>query len=752
MASFCARSSGLLLVLGALGCAPAPSQLVVVIDADLPPASLGVLRITVEEVGGVAMAERSTRIGCGEPGCERLPFSFGVAPPGDNPARAVRVRIEGAPDPGAASIVAHTIEVGFERGRVLRVPVHLSSACVDVACGEGGTCVDGVCVGTLRDRGRLLDARGDGVSGPIAPVRLVGPQQGATTGSAHAQAALRPWFHWAPVPGATRYELVADDSCERPHPYCAMGSPELVLEVPASDAPTVSVRPDVPLPVSTVAPVGARYVWRVRACDERACGMWSPARYLDVGRQTMDFDGDGYADLALGAPQQERPFGIEVPPGGLPDPDNPDYQWAYGGVVYVYPGSPSGLSEEPARRLTVPGARVVPEALYFGDALAAGDVDGDGFADLAVMASFDDQRATGVGAVEVTGVGRLYLYRGGPDGLTGPAALDSPVRDERWSADGWPQSPHFGTDVVITDVDGDGLRELIAGAPGADPDGVLDEGLIWIWSGSIELLRDGSSDMFAAELRRPVSLERAKWATIAPIGDLDGDGLPELHAQGWIFGGGRLDALSVRWNRPGGSLLRSAADVDADGLGELLIGRTEEDDRAGNVYVFDLVGGELGEPMRLPHPTPGRAGEGFGRFGGTVGDVNGDGYDDVVIASRMDDGPSYTGRAWLYLGGPGGLTSPPFEVLSPDPTLPRFAQRLSGVGDVDGDGFDDFVVRQAPTDDAFPNDEPSVFVYLGDANVEALTPAVWLRTPDGNRGRVAPRVTSEFGRIPRVYF
>ena len=76
----------------------------------------------------------------------------------------------------------------------------------------------------------------------------------------------------------------------------------------AFDAPEVDERSGegqlfrvaTPLPVSMARPVGARYEWRVRACNGAECSGWSDARVLHVGRLPDDMDGDGYSELFVG--------------------------------------------------------------------------------------------------------------------------------------------------------------------------------------------------------------------------------------------------------------------------------------------------------------------------------------------------------------------------------------------------------------------------------------------------------------------
>src|SRR6185503_16003437 len=77
----------------------------------------------------------------------------------------------------------------------------------------------------------------------------------------------------------------------------------------------------------------------------------------------------------------------------------------------------------------------------------------------------------------------------------------------------------------------------------------------------------------------------------------------------------------------------------------------------------------------------------------TAGDVNGDGYSDVMVGAPNDD--TYgndSGRAYLYLGGPGGPSATPTRTFHGTQDGELFGEALAGGGDINGDGFSDIVI------------------------------------------------------------
>ena len=201
---------------------------------------------------------------------------------------------------------------------------------------------------------------------PDTPVTLT-PYQGENTGDN-----LQPKFSWTDILSET-YDLQVDDNSAFVSPEIDQTGIVSTQYTPASDM-TAAAGP----------PAGTRYYFRVRSQDTAGNqSNWSstisPLRYANVGRFDDDFDGDGYGDLAASAPQNDT--------GGTD-----------AGAVYIYHGGPTGM--DTGVDITITGGSSWDE---FGTSVAsAGDLNGDGYADLVIGVPRDGSDA-----------GAVYIYEGG---------------------------------------------------------------------------------------------------------------------------------------------------------------------------------------------------------------------------------------------------------------------------------------------------------------------------------------------------
>jgi hypothetical protein len=135
-----------------------------------------------------------------------------------------------------------------------------------------------------------------------------------------------------------------------------------------------------------------------------------------------------------------------------------------------------------------------------------------------------------------------------------------------------------------------------------------------------------------------------------------------------------------------------AGDVNSDGFADLAVGASQEDGdetRSGRVYVFNGNGGGL--LYMLESANPERGGE-FGGFVSGAGDVDADGYADVIVEANHEDGGAIeSGRVYVF-GGQGGELLATLESPNPERGGSFGRRAVSGVGDVDNDGYDDVIV------------------------------------------------------------
>ena len=141
--------------------------------------------------------------------------------------------------------------------------------------------------------------------------------------------------------------------------------------------------------------------------------------------------------------------------------------------------------------------------------------------------------------------------------------------------------------------------------------------------------------------------------------------------------------------------MASAGDVNGDGYDEVILGASDFDtnlEDAGRALVYyGSADGPADSPNWIAEGD--QAGGGFGATVGPAGDVNGDGYADVLVAApAYDGGQKDEGRLFVYHGSAAGLSATPAWVRGGNVADARFGVPAATVGDVNGDGYSDVLV------------------------------------------------------------
>jgi uncharacterized repeat protein (TIGR01451 family) len=433
----------------------------------------------------------------------------------------------------------------------------------------------------------------------------------------------------------------------------------------------------------TVDPLATSAAWTVES-DQAAANLGKAVATAG------DVNGDGYSDVIVGA-------------NGYDNGQNGE------GRAFVYHGSASGLSATP--NWTAEGNQAGSNFSF--SVATAGDVNGDGYSDVIIGAHGHDNGEADEGLA--------FVYHGSASGLSaGPA----------WWAEADQASARFGICVSTAgDVNGDGYSDVVIGADLYD-NGEADEGQVRLFKGSSSGLASTAS--WTAEADQ-ASAFFGRWVALA--GDVNADGYadvlvgapsyddPEVdEGAAFVYHGsssgpsasadwsGQIDQADARLGRT----VATAGDVDGDGRSDVIVGATRYtngETREGGAFVFLGSSGGLSASYAWSAESDQANAEMFAVS--TAGDVNGDGYADVVVgAYYYDNGENNEGTAWVYHGSSSGLSTAPDWSAESDQAGATVGWSVATAGDVNGDGYSD-VLLGAPTYDNGQNDEGRASVYLG---------------------------------------
>ncbi|MCW2403711.1 hypothetical protein M2336_000340 [Sphingobium sp. B1D7B] len=393
---------------------------------------------------------------------------------------------------------------------------------------------------------------------------------------------------------------------------------------------------------------------------------------------------------------------------------------------------------------------------------AAGDVNGDDYADFVVSVGGANQTAS-----------KSYVVFGGPNNIYG-SVIDS-IYNVATGTAGFAilassASDYLANAVSAGDVNGDGLGDLIVGATGVDNVGTIAGAAYVVYgktSGATVALSSLSTAVSAGfQLLGGTANEQAGFS-VSAAGDINGDGYADLlvgantgstSSQGRVYvvygrannSSINLSALTVATNTLGFAIDGSSAndqmglnttalgDVNGDGLADFLIGSPWVDANgtdAGAAYVVFGRTGTSGTPLNVTALTAATNTLGFAISGSVAndnaawsiagnGDINGDGLMDLVVTARLADAPAGNdaGKTYVIYGKTGGQGINLSALSQATNTLGfvingssanDFHNRVTVLGDINGDGLADMAIGSWQADTGLGNDAGKVYVVFG---------------------------------------
>jgi hypothetical protein len=408
-----------------------------------------------------------------------------------------------------------------------------------------------------------------------------------------------------------------------------------------------------------------------------------------VGGTAGDVNNDGIPDFMVGAVGEEY---ISYPSGS--------------GRVHVF----SGMSDSILYILNSPYVMQIPMPTdsygFFGSSVAIiGDINDDGCDDMAVGAYREGPGSS----QQVAGPGRAYLISG-IDGST----IDT-LRSPTEQVDG-----EFGYRIAAAgDVNSDGYPDVIVGAIYENAGGPTKCGRAHLYSG-----KDGA---YLYTLRAPVETSNSIFGMgISAAGDINKDGYDDVLVGAWNQGNaflfsGQDGAVLYTFSNPNpapcafGMSVAGNFDINNDGFPDIIIGAPYDSSdggpkSAGRAYVYSGADTSLLYKLKSPNEQEG------GDFGMTVamaGDVNADGYPDVVIGAPYEypeGSPYMSGCAHVFSGQDATLLA---TLNSTHPMLGSLFSRYLGSGDLDKDGFSDVIVGATHEEEGDYYAAGHVYIFSG---------------------------------------
>ena len=353
------------------------------------------------------------------------------------------------------------------------------------------------------------------------------------------------------------------------------------------------------------------------------------------------------------------------------------------GHVYLYYGG-TNMDAIPDVIFNGPMGNTGGGAYYFGMATAAGDVNNDGFGDIIVSSGRGGEFYLGAANMDTDSDALLNDFHGAGIGV-GPYVADA------------------------GDVNNDGFADILMWANVA-----VSKAFVYYGGDVIDGIADVVFSMWKEEANIGINA--------ACAGDVNNDGFDDIllgtstvwsisQGEARIFyGSAEMDTIadfSIDGPEPStvfGYRVAGDGDFDGDGYSDFLIGdignsaSLDQHDEAGSISLF--YGGETLSATPAAFYEGSAAGEGLGSSVAHAGDINNDGFPDIIIgaANHFDETYNYySGRAYVYLGG--GMFDKEADLIL-DTATPYngdnrfFGQDVGSCGDINNDGFSDFYVTE----------------------------------------------------------
>ncbi len=419
--------------------------------------------------------------------------------------------------------------------------------------------------------------------------------------------------------------------------------------------------------------------------------------YIYYGGPTMD----NVADVVMTGEKKGVFFGVSVDIAGDVNGDGYDdaivgshFYNDSTGRAYIFYG---GASMDNIPDVVIDGE--VAPSLFGFSVSNAGDVNNDGYDDVIIGAFWYNSKT-----------GRAYVYYGG-------STMDN-VADVVMTGEA--TDNHFGWSVAgAGDVNSDGYDDVIVGAGGYS-----NSGRVYVYFGSTTM--DNVADViFNAE-----GIKNEFGHSVSGAGDVNSDGYDDVIVgaagynsyvgRAYVFYGGSpmdnvadvvMDGEGVGIENQFGWRLCKAGDVNSDGYDDVIVGSYKYKYGTGRAYIF-YGGSTMNNIVDVI-----LEGEGTDNYFGIsvsgAGDVNSDGYDDIIIGAHYYD--LHTGRAYLYYGS-ASMDSLVDLIMTGEGIYDHFGYSVSGAGDVNNDGYDDVIVGAYGYNDSTGR----AYIYFGGSSMNNI--------------------------------